>query len=76
MSRRRFRAQARAKPLLGSSEQLRPELRAPLESRELPLVSSWLAGGGRLDLPDDSFGVGLEWLFDGMKAMLAARRSS
>lgn len=76
VSRRRFRDRSQGKSLLDSSERLRPELRSLLESGELPLVSGWAAGGGRLDLLDDSFDRGLEWLFDGMEAMLAGRRDA
>ena len=54
-------------------ERFRPELERLLATGAFPRTAEFLARGQRLALPDDRFEAGLEWLLDGMAAMLAAR---
>jgi AcrR family transcriptional regulator len=45
-----------------------------LASGEFPHLQRIFADGGRIAPPPDTFDAGLEWLFDGMQAVLDARR--
>ncbi|HEX7627135.1 MAG TPA: TetR/AcrR family transcriptional regulator [Gaiellaceae bacterium] len=49
-------------------------LQEAIDSGELPLISRWLASGGRREQPADRFEVGLEALFDGFEALRARSR--
>lgn len=50
-----------------------PDMRALLETGDFPRVAAFIeAAGGALEPPPARFEQGLEWLFDGMEAAIAA----
>jgi AcrR family transcriptional regulator len=57
-----------------SSPEDRARVRALLDTGEFPRLADALAAGADLTPPRDTFEAGLEWLFDGMQAVLDARR--
>jgi AcrR family transcriptional regulator len=52
----------------------RDRVRDLLASGEFPHLERIFAAGGEIAPPPDTFEAGLEWLFDGMQAVLDARR--
>jgi AcrR family transcriptional regulator len=60
------------RPFSSAEDQAR--VRELLDTGEFPLLADTLASGADLAPPPDTFEVGLEWLFDGMQALMDARR--
>jgi AcrR family transcriptional regulator len=57
-----------------ATERDRDRVRELLASGEFPHVARIFAAEGDIAPPPDTFDAGLEWLFDGMQAVLDARR--
>jgi len=57
-----------------ATERDRDRVRELLASGEFPHVERVFAAEGDITPPPDTFDAGLEWLFDGMQAVLDARR--
>jgi AcrR family transcriptional regulator len=69
---RRTRIGAGERPLASGEDRAR--VRALLETGEFPRLADLFAADADLTPPPDTFDAGLEWLFDGMQAVLDARR--
>jgi AcrR family transcriptional regulator len=69
---RRTRIGARERPMSSPEEQAR--VRDLLGTGEFPHLAELFANDTDLTPPPDTFETGLEWLFDGMQAVLDARR--
>jgi AcrR family transcriptional regulator len=60
------------RPFSSAEDQAR--VRELLDTGEFPLLADTLASGADLAPPPATFEAGLEWLFDGMQALMDARR--
>ena len=69
---RRFRLGEGERPTTTPED--RERIRELLATGEFPLLAAAYAPDSDLAPPDDTFDRGLEWLFDGMEAILNARR--
>ena len=69
---RRFRFGEGERP--STTPEDRERIRDLLDTGEFPLLAAAYAPDSDLAPPDDTFDAGLEWLFDGMQAVLDARR--
>jgi AcrR family transcriptional regulator len=69
---RRFRHGGGGRPV--ASPEDRARMRDLLASGEFPLLAETYTGDEDLAPPLDTFDAGLEWLFDGIQAVLDARR--
>ena len=69
---RSLRMGAGARP--AASDEDRARVRELLATGEFPNLASVIADDARIVPPPDTFEAGLEWLFDGMQAVIDARR--